>query len=170
MCYSKLLNIYLFLGILLWGLNLSYSQETDDINDDNEEAIPIQAINKVPHPDQCRGYVNNPERLKQCLSDYLRKIVSENFDSSIADNLPPNQYRIIVQFKIDRAGEITNILAKGLNQNMEDEAIRVMKLVPKMIPGKYKDQAVGVLYTLPINITVPKKKKNKKSKKHKRKN
>ena len=166
MCFSKVLNIYLFLGLILWGLNLSYSQETDDINTDNEKVIPIQAINRVPHPDQCRGYVNNPERLKQCLSDYLRKIVSENFDSSIAGDLPPNQYRILVQFKIDRAGEVTNILVKAPNKNTKDEALRIMKMIPKMIPGKSKDQVVGVLYTLPINFIVPEKGKNKKSSKH----
>ncbi len=57
-------------------------------------------------------------------------------------------------FKIDEKGNITDIRARAPHIKLEEEAIRVMKLLPKMIPGKQKGKTVAVLYSLPIAFNV----------------
>jgi hypothetical protein len=42
---------------------------------------------------------------------------------------------------------------------MEEEAIRVIKKLPRMNPGMFEGEYVNVLYGLPINFVVPEKKK-----------
>jgi protein TonB len=57
-------------------------------------------------------------------------------------------------FKIDRHGNIANIKARAPHKKLKEEAIRVIKLLPKMIPGKQRGKAVGVSYGLPIVFKV----------------
>ena len=62
--------------------------------------------------------------------------------------------KIIVIFKIDTEGNIIDVRAKGPHPKLEQEAIRVIKKLPKMDPGKIKGKAVTVPYTLPIKFMV----------------
>ena len=57
-------------------------------------------------------------------------------------------------FKIDKNGNITNVQARAPHNRLRDEAIRVIKLLPKMIPGKQRGRPVGVKYSLPIAFKV----------------
>ena len=41
---------------------------------------------------------------------------------------------------------------KDLNTDLDKEAIRVVKSLPKFIPGKMNGQAVNVWYTLPVTF------------------
>ncbi|WP_457610622.1 energy transducer TonB, partial [Lutibacter sp.] len=40
------------------------------------------------------------------------------------------------------------------HKRLQAEAIRVIKLLPKMIPGKQRGRPVGVKYSLPIAFKV----------------
>jgi hypothetical protein len=51
---------------------------------------------------------------------------------------------------------------------MEKEAIRVMKLLPKMNAGLVNNEPKKVNYGLPINFIIQKNKKNRKQKKKKK--
>ena len=59
-------------------------------------------------------------------------------------------YRIYVNFKIDSKGYVTDVIANSKNHNLKDEALRVIKNLPTMKPGKQGDKNVDVLYTVPI--------------------
>ncbi len=86
---------------------------------------------------------------------YVKKIgehVAEKFNISIAKKLKlePGPQRINVQFKINKKGEVVNVLAKASHPKLEKEAIRVVKSLPTMEPGMQKGKVVNVLYALPI--------------------
>ena len=57
-------------------------------------------------------------------------------------------------FTIDENGVVTDIQSRGPHPKLEKEAERVVKLLPKMEPGKQRKQNVKVKYTLPIVFTV----------------
>ena len=59
-----------------------------------------------------------------------------------------------MQFKISKTGSITDVRARGPHARLEKEAVRVVKLLPKMIPGKQRGRPVGVKYTLPVTLLV----------------
>ena len=58
---------------------------------------------------------------------------------------------IIVSFIVEKDGSLTNIeISRRVYPFLDKEALRVVKLMPKWIPGKQDGKAVRVKYTIPI--------------------
>src|SRR5690606_15722414 len=78
------------------------------------------------------------------------KFVSANY------NLPDSfkgAGRIIVMFIIEKDGSISNSeVIRDAGEGTGSEALRILKLSPKWIPGEDKGEPVRVLYSLPISI------------------
>ncbi len=63
------------------------------------------------------------------------------------------QGRVICTFIVGRDGGITDVkVAKSVDPSLDKEAVRVVKAMPKWIPGKQNGQAVTVRYTLPVTF------------------
>ena len=63
------------------------------------------------------------------------------------------QGRVIAQFVIDENGEIGEIkVLRSVDEEVDAEAVRVIKSLPKFIPGRQDGKAVAVWYTLPITF------------------
>ena len=63
--------------------------------------------------------------------------------------------RVLVMFVVERDGSLTNIqVLQTPDSSLSDEAIRVLKTSPKWKPGKQRNQAVRVKYTLPIEFRI----------------
>lgn len=63
------------------------------------------------------------------------------------------QGTVTVRFVVSNTGDIKNVeVVKGFHILCEKEAVRVVKMMPKWIPAKYKGQNVSVYYSLPIKF------------------
>jgi len=63
------------------------------------------------------------------------------------------QGRVTVQFVVQKDGSIGEVkVLRGKDPDLDKEAVRVVKSLPKFIPGKMNGQAVNVWFTLPINF------------------
>ncbi len=63
------------------------------------------------------------------------------------------QGTVYITFLITTTGEIKDVRnLKSPHQLLADEAIRVIKLMPKWIPGKQKGKVVNVQYNMPIKF------------------
>lgn len=63
------------------------------------------------------------------------------------------QGKVFVNFVIDETGEITKIqIAKGVHKSLDQEALRVVQLMPKWTPGIQDGKPVKVSYTVPISF------------------
>lgn len=61
------------------------------------------------------------------------------------------QGKVICQFVVSKDGSIQNIkVVRSLDPHCDKEAVRVLQMLPKWIPGKQNGKAVPVYYTLPI--------------------
>lgn len=61
------------------------------------------------------------------------------------------QGRVIVRFVVNETGEVSDAsVVKGIGGGCDEEAIRVVKKMPKWKPGKQNGKAVKVWFTLPI--------------------
>ena len=58
--------------------------------------------------------------------------------------------RVFVNFIISEDGSITNIRMRGPDKNLEDEAKRIISLLPNMTPGKQRGRPVRVPFSIPI--------------------
>jgi len=58
-----------------------------------------------------------------------------------------------VTFVVEENGAITEIrVLRGIGGGCDEEALRVVKLMPKWIPGKQNGMPVRVLVTLPVKF------------------
>ena len=63
------------------------------------------------------------------------------------------QGRVTCQFVVGRNGEIEDVkVVRGVDASLDKEAIRVIRSMPKWIPGKQGGNAVKVRYTLPVQF------------------
>ena len=61
--------------------------------------------------------------------------------------------RVFVEFYIEKDGTVSNPqVLRGIGHGCDEEALRVVGLMPKWFPGKQRGHAVRVRYTLPINF------------------
>lgn len=83
----------------------------------------------------------------------LYKFISSNLNypaMAIENNV---QGKVIVQFVVTKDGSIGNVkVVRSVDRDLDNEAIRVCKKLPKFIPGKQNGQPVNVWYTLPVTF------------------
>lgn len=61
--------------------------------------------------------------------------------------------KVFVKFIVDKEGAISNIeIMKGINADLDKEAIRLIKLMPPWKPGKQNGRSVKSQFVLPINF------------------
>ncbi|MDE1205663.1 energy transducer TonB [Tenacibaculum larymnensis] len=136
----------------------SEAVEVEDIQEVEEveevvEDVPFAIIEEVPVFPGCSG---TKAQKKACLNKKLQKHIQRNFNAELANELglSPGKKRIYVQFKIDKDGSITNVMARAPHPRLKKEAERVARKIPKMKPGRQRGRAVRVGYTLPITFNV----------------
>jgi protein TonB len=63
--------------------------------------------------------------------------------------------KVYVSFIIDKSGSVTKVkIVRGVDKNLDAEAVRVVKSLPKYKPGKQRGKPVRVMFTIPINFTL----------------
>jgi len=118
-----------------------------------EQDIPFAIIEEPPVYPGCTG---NKEQKKKCLQEKITQHVSKNYNTGLAQDLglTPGKKKVYVVFKIDKTGNIVEARARGPHARLEKEAVRVVNMLPTLIPGKQRGNPVGVSYTLPITLDV----------------
>jgi len=109
--------------------------------------MPFAVVDKVPVFPGCEGMTN--EQAKTCMSQKIATHVLENFNKNI-QNTTTSKRRISVVFKIDKSGAVVDVKARAATPELQEEAIRVVRKLPRMTPGEHQGTKVGVLYALPI--------------------
>lgn len=65
------------------------------------------------------------------------------------------QGRILCTFVVGKDGSISNIeVVEGLHPSLDQEAVRILSIMPKWIPGKNNGENVNVKCLLPIDFTI----------------
>ena len=65
--------------------------------------------------------------------------------------------KVFVEFYIEKDGTVCDAkVLRGMGYGCDEEALRVIGLMPKWYPGKQRGKAVRVRYTLPINFKLSK--------------
>ena len=63
------------------------------------------------------------------------------------------QGRVFVGFVVEPDGSVSNVkVLRGIGGGCDEEAMRVVKSMPKWKPGKQRGKAVRVSYMLPVNF------------------
>jgi hypothetical protein len=119
------------------------------------ENIPFSVVEFIPNHPDCMSLTSESEK-KNCTSAAVNKHIGNNFNVGLAKTLglSSGQKRIFIRFIIDKNGDIGKIDARGPHPKLEEEAIRVIELLPRFSPGLNEGKAVNVPYSLPIVFQV----------------
>jgi bla regulator protein BlaR1 len=93
---------------------------------------------------------------KDCFSKMVQKHFSRNFDAKLPNSLglSAGKKRVFIGFNVAVNGDIVDVRARAPHVKIKEEVIRVMRSLPKMIPGKQNGQEVIVNYNIPFSLLV----------------
>lgn len=81
----------------------------------------------------------------------MYKYIADNLKYPMADLEAGTEGRVVLRFVVDKNGDIQNIeLQRGISSSCDREAIKVIKNMPRWIPGKQNGETVQVYFTLPV--------------------
>ena len=79
------------------------------------------------------------------------EFLGKNIKYPVAAQEAKIEGRVIVQFVVGRDGSVSDAkVMRGVNPELDAEAVRVVSIMPNWIPGKQRGKAVAVKYTMPI--------------------
>ncbi|MCR5013366.1 MAG: M56 family metallopeptidase [Bacteroidales bacterium] len=85
--------------------------------------------------------------------DQLAKYLSENIKYPDEAKEKGISGRVFISYVIEKDGSVSNIkVMRSVSPLLDNEAVRVVKAMPKWKPGKQKGKAVRVNYILPVNF------------------
>ena len=63
------------------------------------------------------------------------------------------QGRVVISFVVEKDGSITDVrVVRSVDPSLDKEAARVVKSMPRWIPGKQNGAAVRVKYNVPVSF------------------
>jgi protein TonB len=88
---------------------------------------------------------------EKALYEYIKNNVNYS-ELAIKTNIEGTVY---VEFVVEKDGSISDVkVLRGIGGGCDEEAVRVVKSMPKWKPGKQRGQPVRVYYTLPIDFKI----------------
>ena len=118
------------------------------------QEVPVRKVENAPQEDMIYDIVDEPADFPGGVVA-LKKYMAENLrypQMAVENEL---QGKCYLQFIVTETGEITNIKVKKGVPNCPEcdkDSIRLVKSMPKWIPGKKKGKAVDSTFTLPVTF------------------
>lgn len=127
--------------------------------------IPIEnkiidrwALEEVPAFKACAKLKGHAREI--CFNEQMANFLISNLEYPEQAKENGDQESILVEFIINTDGSVSNVKPvfeeKVMNKELEKEALRVIKKLPKLEPGKQAGQPVRVRYTIPITFKIKK--------------
>lgn len=86
----------------------------------------------------------------------LMKYISENLIYPQKARETGTQGLVYVTFVVERDGSLTDIkILRDIGSGCGEEAVRIVKSMPKWIPAKQRGKAVRMQFNLPVKFTLP---------------
>jgi protein TonB len=120
-----------------------------DVNQD--EVFNFVNVENKPIFPGCEDLATEDERFN-CFNIKIRQFVGKNFEFPEMAKQMGIQGKVWVSFIIEKDGKVSDItIERGVDKLLDDESVRVVTKLPKMIPAKVGGRSVRMRYSLPIN-------------------
>ncbi len=120
-----------------------------------DEVVEFLAVEEYPVYPGCEGIKDN-QALLECFNLQVGKYLSKNVKYPTRAREMNKEGVVYVKFTIGKDGAVKDVgLAipdRKIGYDLEDEAIRVVRSLPKMQPAKQRNVPTAVSYTLPIQF------------------
>jgi len=83
----------------------------------------------------------------------LRRYIAENIKYPLIARTKKIEGKVYIKFCVTSIGTIDKVtVARGVDQVLDEEAIRVVQALPRWTPGEQRGRKVNVWYTVPIDF------------------
>jgi len=87
--------------------------------------------------------------------DGFREYIAKNLNYPDSAGNNGISGKVFIRFIVEPDGSVNDvIILRGVDPNLDEEALRVVKSSPKWTPGKQRGKLVRVAYTFPINFVL----------------
>lgn len=126
-----------------------------NIKINKSEIFSFDVIEEIPVTSECNIKLSRIE-LKECVQKSIKSHIRRTFNANLAGNLGliPGKHTIITTFIIDTNGEIFNVHSEGGHPKLNEEASRVLSILPTMKAGVKDGKTIHVKYTNTISFSV----------------
>lgn len=133
--------------------------DVDGLMEMPEPEVEEAVRGKMPAPVDTIRPINNDEKVLTGVVEYqpqfpggikaCEQFIKENL--RYPDTESDVQGRVIVSFMVERDGSLSDIkVVRGLDPAFDEEALRVVKMMPKWSPGATDGKISVMRYTIPI--------------------
>lgn len=117
------------------------------------EAVPIEKVQVVEVEPKKDKVFNSVEIMPLFPGGEkeMYRFIGQNLKYPVSAQEANIQGKVVVRFVVDQNGSINDVeILRGIDPNCDKEALRVIKNMPKWVPGKQNGIPVKVYYTMPI--------------------
>lgn len=119
--------------------------------EESDEILTFAVVESFPIFPGCEGEKTKEDK-SNCFNLKIRQFVASEFKFPEMARQMGIQGRVYVNFVIEKNGKLSNIeVVRGVDPLLDEEALRVVKRLPKFTPAKQRGKPVRMQYTLPIN-------------------
>ncbi len=140
----KALPVIPLMTLLLLAFSCQSSPLPGAENSAEEQMVPADSVDQMP------SFPGGQEAMSKFIIENVR----------YPEDAKKNgvQGTVYVQFTVTKNGKLQDIrLQKSVNPGLDEEALRVIKLMPDWVPGSFKGKAVDTQLTLPISFKLAEK-------------
>lgn len=119
---------------------------------DEDITVPFSVIENIPIFPGCEKGTKKEQ--KSCFQMMIQNHIRDNFRYPEMAHEMGIHGKVHVQFVIEKNGAIGKIRSRGPDKLLEEEAERIISLLPRMIPGKQRGRPVNVPYSIPISFKI----------------
>ena len=141
---KKLILLLLFIPLVSFGQNANKKKN------ENKPEKPFVIIDDVPMFRSCKNVFKSQRT--NCFQNKMNKHISKHFYYPKYAQNRGIQGKVFIQFIIEKDGSVGEINASGADKSLKDAAVRIIKKLPKMIPGKVNGKPVRVPFSIPIEF------------------
>jgi protein TonB len=120
------------------------SSDTCNVKKEQDEVktkLPIKFVEEMPEP--IEGW------------EAMHKFIQDNLKYSVDAKNKGIAGTVFVEFVVEEDGIIIDVrILVGLNPELDEEAIRVVKMLPKWNPGKIRGKPTRCYFNLPVRFTI----------------
>lgn len=150
--------------MILLSFNMKAQINTETISTDlGDSPLPINAVEQIPLPESCKDVVKKFQI--DCLMEMINSHIKSNLIYPEDAKKVKAESIVITSFNIDEKGNIikleVSVSNKAFKKVFENEAKRIINLLPKFIPGMDKNKIVSVSIVIPIEFKLNENKINK---------
>jgi protein TonB len=149
------LPLFLVILLILYSFKLDPRSSTSEASRFSKEKIVVESLIMVQNAskqDTVYSRVDENPQFTGGVSAF-GNFLSKNLNYPVKCKEEGIEGRVLIMVTIEKNGSVSNPrILKHADPLLENEALRIIKILPKFIPGKFKGKTVRVDEVVPIDF------------------